>query len=45
MRRWIIPVVIGLLALAAAGSWGYNQRLANNLENFLNNKYQRAFLI
>jgi len=37
-------VVIGLLALAAAGSWGYNQRLANrNLENFLNNKYQRAF--
>lgn len=44
MRRWIIPVVIGLLALAAAGSWGYNQRLANrNLENFLNNKYQRAF--
>lgn len=44
MRRWIIPVVIGLLALAAVGSWGYNQRLANrNLENFLNNKYQRAF--
>jgi len=44
LRRWIIPVVIGLLALAAAGSWGYNQRLANrNLENFLNNKYQRAF--
>lgn len=44
MRRWIIPVVIGLLALAAAGSWGYSQRLANrNLENFLNNKYQRAF--
>lgn len=44
MRRWIIPVVIGLLALAAAGSWGNSQRLANrNLENFLNNKYQRAF--
>jgi len=44
LRRWIIPVVIGLLALAAAGSWGYNQRLANrNLENFLNNKYQRAY--
>lgn len=44
MRRWIIPVVIGLLALAAAGSWGYNQRLANrSLENFLNNQYQRAF--
>jgi germination protein YpeB len=36
--------VIGLLALAAAGSWGNSQRLANrNLENFLNNKYQRAF--
>lgn len=44
MRRWMIPVVIGLLALAAAGSWGYSQRLANrNLEIFLDNKYQRAF--
>lgn len=44
MRKWIIPVVIGLLALAAAGSWGYSQRLANrNLEIFLDNKYQRAF--
>ncbi len=44
MRRWLIAVVIGLLALAVTGSWGYNQRLANrNLENFLNNKYQRAF--
>lgn len=44
MRRWIIPAAIGLLALAAVGSWGYSQRLANrSLENFLSNKYQRAF--
>jgi len=44
VRRWIIPVVAGLLTLAAAGAWGYSQRLANrNLENFLSNKYQRAF--
>lgn len=44
MRRWIIPGVIGVLLLAAVGSWGYSQRMANRgLENFLNNKYQRAF--
>ncbi|TEB04193.1 Sporulation protein YpeB [Pelotomaculum schinkii] len=44
MRRWIIPVVIGLLALAAVGVWGYNQQLARrDLENYLGNKYRRAF--
>lgn len=44
MRRWIIPGAIGLLLLAAVGSWGYSQRQANrSLENFLGNKYQRAF--
>lgn len=44
MKKWIIPVVVGLLAFAAAGGWGYSQRLANrNLEIFLGNKYQRAF--
>jgi len=44
LRRWIIPVVIGLLALAAVGVWGYNQQLARrDLENYLGNKYRRAF--
>lgn len=44
VKRWIIPVAIGLVAFAAVGSWGYGLRLANrNLENYLSNKYQRAF--
>ncbi|NQS76850.1 MAG: germination protein YpeB [Peptococcaceae bacterium] len=44
MKRWVVPVAIGFLALIFVGSWGYNQHLANRgLENFLNNKYQRAF--
>jgi len=44
MRKWILAAVIGLLALAAAGSWGYSQYAANRrLENYLSNKYQRAF--
>ncbi len=45
MRKWIIlSVAASLLAIAATGTWGYSQRLANrNLEIFLSNKYQRAF--
>lgn len=44
MRRWMIPAVIGLLVLAAVGVWGYNQQLARrDLENYLGNKYRRAF--
>lgn len=44
MRKWLIPVAIGLVTFAAVGSWGHGLRLANrNLENFLSNKYQRAF--
>jgi spore germination protein len=44
LRRWIIPAVIGLLALAAVGVWGYNQQMARqDLENYLGNKYRRAF--
>jgi len=44
MRKWILAAIIGLLALAAAGSWGYSQYTANRkLENYLSNKYQRAF--
>lgn len=44
MKRWIVPVVIGLLALAAVGAWGYNQQMARrDLENYLGNKYRRAF--
>ncbi|HBC91716.1 MAG TPA: germination protein YpeB [Pelotomaculum sp.] len=44
MKKWIIPVVIGLLALTAVGVWGYNQQLARrDLENYLGNKYRRAF--
>ncbi|OPY59703.1 MAG: Sporulation protein YpeB [Pelotomaculum sp. PtaU1.Bin035] len=44
MRKWILAAIIGLLALAAVGSWGYSRQVAGrNLENYLNNKYQRAF--
>ncbi|MFA4884277.1 MAG: germination protein YpeB [Desulfotomaculaceae bacterium] len=45
MRKWIIlSVVASLLVVAATGTWGYSQRQANrDLENYLNNKYQRAF--
>lgn len=44
MRRWILPAVIGFLALAAVSAWGYNQQLARrDLENYLGNKYRRAF--
>ncbi len=44
MRRWTILAAAGLLAFAAVGYWGYNQRIANrSLEVFLDNKYQRAF--
>lgn len=44
MRKWILAAVIGLLALTAAGSWGYSQYTANRkLENYLSNLYQRAF--
>lgn len=44
MRRWIIPAVVVLLALAAVGAWGFNQQMARrDLENYLGNKYRRAF--
>ncbi|BAF61033.1 hypothetical membrane protein [Pelotomaculum thermopropionicum SI] len=44
MRKWIVPVAAGLLVLTAVGLWGYGQHQANrSLENFLNNKYRRAF--
>ena len=46
MRKWIIPLVLGILAIGAVALWGNTQRLANrNTEIFLDNKYQRAFLI
>lgn len=44
MRKWIIPAVLGILAIGAVAIWGNTQRLANrNTEIFLDNKYQRAF--
>ena len=44
MRKWIIPLVLGILAIGAVALWGNTQRLANrNTEIFLDNKYQRAF--
>lgn len=44
MRKWILAAIIGLLALTAAGSWGYSQHTANRkLENYISNLYQRAF--
>jgi len=44
VRKWIVPAVIGLLVLAAAGYWGYGRMAASrSLEIQLSNKYQRAF--
>jgi spore germination protein len=44
VRKWIIPLVLGILAIGAVALWGNTQRLANrNTEIFLDNKYQRAF--
>lgn len=44
MRRWIVPAVLGLVALSVIGFWGYSQFQANrSLENFLANQYRRAF--
>jgi len=44
VKKWIFATVICLMTLAAAGSWGYGQYTANRkLENYLSNKYQRAF--
>jgi hypothetical protein len=42
VRKWIIPLVLGILAIGAVALWGNTQRLANrNTEIFLDNKYQR----
>ncbi|AEF95492.1 germination protein YpeB [Desulfotomaculum nigrificans CO-1-SRB] len=44
MKRWGVPVLIGLLILAAVSIWGYRQyqdRVA--LQNYLSNKYHLAF--
>ncbi|HPZ42758.1 MAG TPA: germination protein YpeB [Bacillota bacterium] len=44
MRKWIIPAVLGILAIGAVAIWGNTHRLANRqMEIFLDNKYQRAF--
>ncbi|MFZ5592236.1 MAG: germination protein YpeB [Bacillota bacterium] len=43
-RRWIIPALLGLLALLLAGYWGVTQQRGRaELETALRNKYQRAF--
>jgi len=44
VRKWIIPALLGILAIGAVAVWGNTQRLANRqTEIFLDNKYQRAF--
>ncbi|NMA52799.1 MAG: germination protein YpeB [Peptococcaceae bacterium] len=44
MRKWIIPALLSTLFLAALVFWGYNQQQARlELENYLGNKYRRAF--
>ncbi len=45
MRKWfVLSAVVSFLVIAATGAWGYSQaRASRDLENFLNNKYQRAF--
>lgn len=43
-RRWIIPGLLGLLALMFIGYWGLSQQRGRvELETALRNKYQRAF--
>ena len=44
MKRWRIAAMLGVALLVAVGAWGYSQYKARqNLEIFLNNKYQMAF--
>lgn len=49
MKKWASTTTIGLLAvlvllLAASAVWGYSEYTSNRkLENYLSNKYQRAF--
>ena len=44
MRRWGLPILLGLAILAAVGLWGFGQhRERVALENDLNNRYQMSF--
>lgn len=44
MRRWTLPVGLGLLLLGAVWAWGFDQqRTAQAVTTELNNQYQRAF--
>ena len=43
-RWWIIPAVVGVLAITGLGYWGYGlSREKNQLVTYLNNRNQRAF--
>ncbi len=44
MKRWGAAALLGVSLLATVGFWGYRQyQVRQNLETFLNNKYQMAF--
>ncbi|MDD4170073.1 MAG: germination protein YpeB [Desulfotomaculaceae bacterium] len=44
MRWWKLMAVAGLLILITTGLWGYSQyKVSRSLEQYLSNKYQRAF--
>jgi spore germination protein len=43
-RKWLIPVLIGVIIVGITAYWGYDQyRTREKLEIFLGNKYQQAF--
>lgn len=43
MRKWVLPVTLGLLAVSAL-AWGFNQYgLRRGLETYLAGRYQRSF--
>lgn len=43
-RRWLLPLVIGVILLGSLGYWGYHQyTVRKQLEVVLTNKYYRSF--
>ncbi|WP_066634099.1 germination protein YpeB [Desulfolucanica intricata] len=43
-RSFVLPTVLGLIAVMALGFWGFReQQMRRSLETYVNNSYQRSF--